>query len=125
MANIIGINGNDTLLGTNSADTINGNGNDSFDQDNDSLTGGGGKDKFVYNLNYYSSSNTDTITDFGGVGQGITPSAAVIAEVDTIQFQGYYFTPQNLLLAQNGSNLEITFEDFEEVVDDTPNTEWH
>ncbi|AUB35834.1 Ca2+-binding protein, RTX toxin-related [Nostoc flagelliforme CCNUN1] len=110
MANIIGINGNDTLLGTNSADTINGNGNDSFDQDNDSLTGGGGKDKFVYNLNYYSSSNTDTITDFGGVGQGITPSAAVIAEVDTIQFQGYYFTPQNLLLAQKGSNLEITFE---------------
>nr|WP_267921671.1 calcium-binding protein [Nostoc favosum] len=110
MANIIGINGNDTLLGTNSADTINGNGNDSFDQDNDSLTGGGGKDKFVYNLNYYSSSNTDTITDFGGVGKGVTPSAAVIAEVDTIQFQGYYFTPQNLLLTQNGSNLEITFE---------------
>ncbi|WP_442949733.1 calcium-binding protein [Nostoc sp.] len=97
-------------MGTNSADTIDGNGNDSFDRDNDSLTGGGGKDKFVYNLNYYSSSNTDTITDFGGVGKGVTPSAAVIAEVDTIQFQGYYFTPQNLLLTQNGSNLEITFE---------------
>ncbi|MGF2037060.1 MAG: calcium-binding protein [Nostoc sp. CmiVER01] len=113
MANIIRIKGNDTLVGTNSADTINGNGNgnDSFvDQDNDSLTGGGGKDKFVYNLNYYSNSNTDIITDFGGVGKGITPSAAVIAEVDTIQFQGYYYTPQYLLLTQNGSNLEITFE---------------
>jgi len=110
MANIIGINGNDTLLGTNSADTINGNGNGSDYQDDDLLTGGGGNDKFVYNLNYYSSSNTDTITDFGGVGKGVTPSAAVIAEVDTIQFQGYNFTPQNLLLTQNGSNLEITFE---------------
>ncbi|WP_267871015.1 calcium-binding protein [Nostoc sp. XA010] len=110
MANIIGIKGNDTLVGTNSADTIDGNGNDSVDQDNDSLTGGGGNDKFVYNLNYYSNSNTDTISDFGGVGKGITPSAAVIAEVDTIQFQGYNFTPQNLLLTQNGSNLEITFE---------------
>ncbi|MCC5643630.1 calcium-binding protein [Nostoc sp. CHAB 5824] len=112
MANIIGTKGNDTLVGTNSADTIdgNGNGNDPFvSQDNDSLTGGGGNDKFVYNLNY-SNSNTDTITDFGGVGKGITPSSAVIAEVDTIQFQGYNFTPQNLLLTQNGSNLEITFE---------------
>ncbi|MEH2259926.1 beta strand repeat-containing protein [Nostoc sp.] len=115
MANIIGTNGNDTLLGTNSDDTINGNGSDtttSSDQDNDILTGGGGKDKFVYNLNYYSSSpNTDTITDFGGVGKSGTPSAAVIAEVDTIQFQGYNLTAQNLLLTQNGSNLEITFEE--------------
>ncbi|MEH2023751.1 MAG: calcium-binding protein [Nostoc sp.] len=112
MANIIGINGNDTLLGTNSADTINGNGNGGIliYQDNDLLTGGGGKDKFIYNLNYLSSRNTDTITDFGGVGKGVIPSAAVIAEVDTIQFQGYNLTVQNLLLTQNGSNLEITFE---------------
>ncbi|MEH1810742.1 beta strand repeat-containing protein [Nostoc sp.] len=112
MANIIGTNGNDTLVGTNSADTINGNGNnDTFsDQDNDFLTGGGGKDKFVY-IDYGPYPNTDTITDFGGVGKGITPSAAVIAEVDTIQFEGYYYTAQNLLLTQNGSNLEITFEE--------------
>ncbi|MEH2289026.1 MAG: calcium-binding protein [Nostoc sp.] len=112
MANIIGTNGNDTLLGTNSDDTINGNGDTttSSDQDNDLLTGGGGKDKFIYNLSYpLSNSNIDTITDFGGVGKGITPSAAVIAEVDTIQF-GDGFTAQNLLLTQNGSNLEITFE---------------
>ncbi|MEH2329883.1 MAG: calcium-binding protein [Nostoc sp.] len=114
MANIIGTNGNDTLLGTNSDDTINGNGDTttttSSDQDNDLLTGGGGKDKFIYNLRYPdSNSNIDTITDFGGVGKGITPSAAVIAEVDTIQF-GDGFAAQNLLLTQNGSNLEITFE---------------
>ncbi|WP_104908736.1 M10 family metallopeptidase C-terminal domain-containing protein [Nostoc sp. 'Lobaria pulmonaria (5183) cyanobiont'] len=89
MANIIGIEGNDTLVGTNSADTINGNGDNVYSiyQDNDLLTGGGGKDKFIYNLsNPDSNSNIDTITDFGGVGKGITPSAAVIAEVDTIQF---------------------------------------
>ena len=112
MANIIGTNGNDTLVGTNSADTINGNGNnDTFsDQDNDFLTGGGGKDKFVY-IDYGPYPNTDTITDFGGVGKGITPSAAVIAEVDTIQFEGYYYTAPNLLLTQKGSNLEITFEE--------------
>ncbi|MEH2212325.1 MAG: calcium-binding protein [Nostoc sp.] len=115
MANIIGTNGNDTLLGTNGADTINGKaGNDTIAASNDTLTGGGGKDKFVYNFTYdeyYNLiSNTDTITDFGGVGKGVTPSAAVIAEVDTIKFQGAGLTAQNLLLTQNGSNLEITFE---------------
>ena len=108
MANIIGISGNDTLFGSDEADTIKGN-NDTFSyQDNDLLTGGGGKDKFV--IGYGSFTNTDTITDFGGVGKGITPSAAVIAEVDTIQFQGSSFTAKNLLLTQNGSNLEIAFE---------------
>ncbi|MGV0106795.1 Hemolysin-type calcium-binding region [Nostoc sp. DSM 114160] len=111
MANIIGSNQNDTLVGTNSADTINGNGDNTFSsQDNDFLTGGGGKDKFVY-IDKTSVQNTDTISDFGGVGKGVTPSAAVIAEVDTIQFEGYYYTAKNLLLTQNGSNLEITFED--------------
>ncbi|MGJ5633180.1 calcium-binding protein [Nostoc sp. CALU 1950] len=108
MANIIGISGNDTLFGSDEADTIKGN-DDTFSyQDNDLLTGGGGKDKFV--IGYGSFTNTDTITDFGGVGKGITPSEAVIAEVDTIQFQGSSFTAKNLLLTQNGSNLEIAFE---------------
>ncbi|MEH2001142.1 MAG: calcium-binding protein [Nostoc sp.] len=112
MANIIGTSASDILLGTNSADTINGNDTpiSAFNEDNDTLTGGGGKDKFVYSLNYYySSSNIDTITDFGGVGKSVTPSAAVIAEVDTIQFQDN-LTAKNLLFTQNGSNLEITFE---------------
>ena len=113
MANIIGTNGNDTLLGTNSADTINGlAGNDTItaNQGNDTLTGGGGKDKFVYKYDYTFTDGTDTITDFGGVGKGISPTAAVIAEVDTIKFQGYDLTARNLLLTQNGKNLEITFE---------------
>ncbi|WP_298919914.1 calcium-binding protein [uncultured Nostoc sp.] len=109
MANIIGTNGNDTLLGSDSADTIKGlAGNDTItaNQGNDTLIGGGGKDKFVYNL----GDATDTITDFAGIGKGINPTVAVIAEVDTIKFQGTGFTARNLLLAQNGSNLEITFE---------------
>ncbi|MDZ8108039.1 MAG: calcium-binding protein, partial [Nostoc sp. DedQUE12a] len=100
MANLIGTNGNDTLLGTTSADTITGN------KGNDTLTGGGGKDRFVYNL----GDGIDTITDFGGVGKGTNPTAGVIAEVDTIKFVGAGLSARNLLLTQNSTNLEITFE---------------
>jgi len=109
MATIIGTNGNDTLLGTTSADTINGKlGNDTItgNTGNDTLTGGGGKDRFVYNL----GDGIDTITDFGGVGKGTNPTPGVIAQVDTIKFVGAGLTAQNLLLTQNGTNLEITFE---------------
>ncbi|MBD2531931.1 calcium-binding protein [Nostoc flagelliforme FACHB-838] len=109
MANIIGTNGNDTLIGSELADTINGlAGNDNItgNEGDDVLTGGGGKDQFVYS--YYGG--TDTITDFAGVGKGTNPTAVVIAEVDTLQFQGDGFTAQNLLLTQNGKNLEISFE---------------
>ncbi|WP_099070063.1 calcium-binding protein [Nostoc linckia] len=108
MPNIIGTNGNDTLLGSNSADTINGKaGNDTITakKGNDTLTGGGGKDKFVYNL----GDGIDTIADFGGVGKGTNPTAGVIAEVDTIKFQGSGLTAQKLVLTQNGTDLEITF----------------
>ncbi|MDF5709398.1 MAG: calcium-binding protein [Nostoc sp. S4] len=110
MANIIGTNGNDTLQGTESADTINGKaGNDTITglPGNDTLTGGGGKDIFVYD---YFFNDFDTITDFGGIGKGTSPTPAVIAEVDTIKFNGSsLFTAQDLLLTQNGNNLEITF----------------
>ncbi|MBD2677680.1 MULTISPECIES: calcium-binding protein [Nostoc] len=100
MANIIGTIGNDSLVGITSADTITGN------KGNDTLTGGGGKDRFVYNL----GDGIDTIADFGGVGKGTNPTAGVIAEVDTIKFVGAGLTARNLLLTQNGTNLEITFE---------------
>ncbi|MEH2389368.1 MAG: calcium-binding protein [Nostoc sp.] len=112
MANIIGTNGNDTLVGSYSDDTINGKaGNDTITAvyGNDTLTGGSGKDKFIYDLDSYGT-YTDIITDFGGIGKGVNPSAAVIAEVDTLKFEGAELTPQNLLLTQNGNNLEITFE---------------
>jgi Ca2+-binding RTX toxin-like protein len=111
MANIIGTDGNDTLVGTESADTINGKaGNDNITPNggNDTLTGGGGRDTFSI---YYSDLNsTNIITDFGGIGKGTNPTAAVIAEVDIIEFDDSDFTARNLLLTQNGKNLEITFE---------------
>jgi len=100
MANIIGTDYYETLLGTKSADTISGKLGD------DTLTGGGGKDRFIYNL----GDGIDTITDFGGVGKGTNPTPGVIAEVDTIKFIGAGLTARNLLLIQNGTNLEITFE---------------
>ncbi|MEH2067496.1 MAG: calcium-binding protein [Nostoc sp.] len=100
MANIIGTDGYDSLLGTKSADTINGKAGD------DTLTGGGGKDKFIYNL----GDGIDTITDFCGVGKGTNPTPGVIAEVDTIQFIGAGLTARNLLLTQDGTDLEIAFE---------------
>ncbi|WP_445632480.1 Hemolysin-type calcium-binding region [Nostoc sp. DSM 114161] len=100
MANIIGTDYYETLLGTKSADTISGKLGD------DILTGGGGKDKFVYNL----GDGIDTITDFGGVGKGTNPTAGVIAEVDTIKFIGEGLTARNLLLTQNGTDLQISFE---------------
>jgi Ca2+-binding RTX toxin-like protein len=86
MADIIGTKGDDTLSGDNG----------------DTLTGGGGNDS------YYT--NTYTITDFGGIGQGTNPTAEVIAEVDTLIFSSNGLTAQNLLLTQNGNDLEITFE---------------
>jgi CSLREA domain-containing protein len=104
-----GTNGADNLVGNNYPDIINAQaGNDTItgNQDNDILTGGGGKDKFVYNL----GDGVDTITDFGGLGKGSNPSAAVIGELDTLKFQGNGLTARNLLLTQNVNNLEITFE---------------
>ncbi|MFN6471083.1 MAG: beta strand repeat-containing protein [Nostoc sp. SerVER01] len=119
MANINGTNGNDTLVGTYEADRINGKaGNDTITAYNytdayeadDTLTGGGGNDKFVYNSSFFNFNETNIITDFRGVGKGSNPSAAVIGEVDTLIFQGSNLTARNLLLTQNGSNLEISFD---------------
>jgi CSLREA domain-containing protein len=106
---INGTNGADSLVGKNYADIINAQpGNDTItgNQGNDVLTGGGGNDTFVYNL----GDGVDTISDFGGLGKGSNPSAETIAEIDILKFQGAGLTAQNLLLTQNGNNLEITFE---------------
>jgi hypothetical protein len=114
-ANLTGTPGNDNginnpaLVGTNCADTIDGKtGNDRITgkPGNDSLTGGGGQDQFIYNR----GDGKDLITDFGGVGKSDNPSAAIRAEVDTIQFQGAGLIARNLLLRQAAANLEITFE---------------
>ncbi|MEH1859225.1 MAG: choice-of-anchor D domain-containing protein [Nostoc sp.] len=50
-----------------------------------------------------------SITNFGGVGTGSNPPAAVIAKIDTLQFIGTDLTARNLQLTQNGNNLEVTF----------------
>lgn len=107
MANIIGTTDNDALIGTYEADTINGlAGNDTISSSfgEDTLTGGGGNDKFVKYYNAYDNT-TAVITDFGGVGKGTNPTATVIAEVDTLEFQGDGSTARNLLLTQKGNNL--------------------
>ncbi|MEH2313882.1 MAG: DUF4347 domain-containing protein [Nostoc sp.] len=104
-----GTNGADNLVGKNYGDIINGQGgNDTItgNQGNDFLTDGGGKDKFVYNL----GDGVDTITDFGGLGKGSNPSAAIASELDTLKFQGTGLTAKNLRLTQNGNNLEVTFD---------------
>ncbi|MFN6465131.1 MAG: beta strand repeat-containing protein [Nostoc sp. DedVER02] len=139
MADIIGTNGDDSLFGSYEADTINGlagndtiiggakyistgndiliggSGNDIIIGDaNDTLTGGSGNDKFVYEFDYLYGSLDDKkniITDFGGVGKGTNPTPEVIAEVDTLELKGYGATAENLLLTQNGNNLEISFVD--------------
>ncbi|MEH2076085.1 MAG: hypothetical protein V7K57_17100, partial [Nostoc sp.] len=110
--------GNDTLFAFNYTgnNTLNGGaGDDTFYTGSNIYTadilatGGGGKDKFVYGDNV--SSGIITITDFDGIGKGSNPSSAVIAELDTLQFTGYeLFTARNLLLTQNGNDLEITFD---------------
>ncbi|MBD2535860.1 FG-GAP repeat protein [Nostoc flagelliforme FACHB-838] len=98
--NLTGTPGADTLVDTASNNIIDGLAG------NDTLTGSGGQDKFVIRR----GDGNDTITDFGGVGKGSNPSAAVIANVDTLQFTGSGLTAQNLQLTQNGNNLEVTFE---------------
>lgn len=50
------------------------------------------------------------IANFGGIGRGIEPSSEVIKQVDTLQFVGAEFTPDNMLLNQQNSDLVITFE---------------
>jgi Ca2+-binding RTX toxin-like protein len=100
IAPITGTAGADTLVGTPGNNIIDGKAG------NDTLTGNGGQDRFVIRR----GDGNDIITDFGGVGKGTNPSATVIANVDTLQFLGSGLTAQNLLLTQNGNNLEVTFE---------------
>ncbi|MBD2531947.1 DUF4347 domain-containing protein [Nostoc flagelliforme FACHB-838] len=106
---LIGTSGADNLVGKNYGEIINAQaGNDTItgNQGNDLIIGGGDKDRFVYNL----GDGVDTITDFSGLGKGSNPSAAIIGELDILKFQGAGLTARNLLLTQNGNNLEIAFE---------------
>jgi Ca2+-binding RTX toxin-like protein len=91
------------------SDVLNGGlGNDIFQAGggSDMLTGGGGQDRFVVRL----GDGSKVITDFGGVGRDRTPSAAIVAEADGVQFQGAGLVARNLLLEQKGADLVLTFE---------------
>jgi len=100
MAAINGTDGGNVLGGGIGSDTIKGRRGD------DTLTGGGGQDRFVIR----QGDGTDIITDFGGVGTGVRPTAAVISEVDVLQFEGDGLTAENLLLTQQDNDLLISFE---------------
>jgi Ca2+-binding RTX toxin-like protein len=103
--NILGSPYDDLIVGNNGNDTLSGS------SGNDTLTGGAGNDKFIYyNKDRYADEGTDIITDFAGVGKGSNPSEGMIASLDTLQFIGDGLTAQNLLLTQNGNNLEISFQ---------------
>ena len=75
---------------------------------NDVVTGGSGNDTFITRAN----SGINTITDFGGLGRGSSPSAQTIDRADTLKFVGAGFTARNLQLMQQGSDLLISFAGF-------------
>uniref|UniRef100_UPI0035C9641A choice-of-anchor Q domain-containing protein n=1 Tax=uncultured Nostoc sp. TaxID=340711 RepID=UPI0035C9641A len=74
--------------------------------ESDTVSSSGGQKEFIVP----SREGSHTILNFGGVSRGSNPSAAIIAEVDTIKFQGTGLIARNLLLTQSGNNLEVTFE---------------
>lgn len=71
---------------------------------NNMFSGSGGQKTFVI-----KAGTTTTITNFGGVGPGVNPSKAVLAEVDTLKLQGTELTVQSMCLTQQGDDLLITF----------------
>ena len=67
-------------------------------------SGAGGQKTFVVNRG-----DSATITNFDGVGQGVSPSKATIAEADTLKFIGQGLDARTMILTPTGSDLVITF----------------
>lgn len=96
---VFGTENDDILSGSESSDNIQGGLGD------DLLSGEGSRDLFTINR----GDGVETIVDFTGVGTGRNPSADVIAEIDTLKFEGEGLTANNLILTQEGEDLRITF----------------
>lgn len=105
--------GQDNLSGGNGDDLLNGGaGNDTLagGPGSDVLTGGGGNDTFVIR----EGDGTTVVTDFGGIGTGITPDAATLVEADILQFEGDAFSVRTMSLNQVGEDLIVSFEGVED-----------
>jgi Ca2+-binding RTX toxin-like protein len=55
-------------------------------------------------------SGTTTIANFKGIGRGVNPTAAVLADADTLNFVGSGLTVDKLQLFQIGDDVVVTFE---------------
>lgn len=118
---LLGAEGNDYLEGGAGKDSLSGGSGDDFlmgqagndvlegGMGNDVMIGGGDHDAFVI----HSDDGTDQITDFSGIGARDKQTATVLKEIDTLKFEGTGLTAQNMLLAQEGSDLMISFEGVE------------
>jgi Ca2+-binding RTX toxin-like protein len=54
--------------------------------------------------------DTIVIASFGGIGPGLNPASAVMAELDRVRFVGVGLTADNMVLTQQGADVAITFE---------------
>lgn len=108
--------GNDYILSGAGIDVVYaGAGNDFVDVgDNDNYVDAGTGNDFVVlgagKNEIRPGGGDDIIVNFNGVGRGVTPSAATLAEVDTLIFAGTGLVASNLLLTQAGNNLVVTFD---------------
>jgi hypothetical protein len=55
-------------------------------------------------------SGTTTIANFKGIGRGVNPSAAVLADADTLKISGIGLSARSMRLTQVGNDVEITFD---------------
>lgn len=76
-----------------------------FDPQAVPLSGAGGQRSFTIQ----AGDGNIVIEDFGSVGRGVRPSAAVQVEADTLVFRGEGMVAEKMLLNQVGNNLEIRF----------------
>ncbi len=71
------------------------------------LSGAGGKNQFLIG----EGTGTYVISKFGGVGTGvIITDQTIIDEVDTLIFRGADLVARNMVVTQQGDDLEIRFE---------------